>query len=105
MVKLSTLSDKAQAVLRTLCSNYRGSLRVKASFRCSVHYGLTKFIDDTKKELDELKAAKVILNYRIADEETDEDNDMCYFNVHSEMNLPIEQMAEIAQHSQTVFMP
>ena len=104
MNKFSVLSDKAQSVLKTLCSNYRGAMRVKASFRCSVHYGLEKFISDTQVPLDELKAAGIILSYQIADEETDDNTDLCYFNVFADMNLQIEEMAEICANSQTVFM-
>jgi|GEM_PF-866806 len=102
--KVSNLNEKEQSVLKTLCSNYRGSLRVKASFRCSVHFGLDKFISKTKQSLDALKKANIILSYCIADEDTDENTDMCYFNVHADMNLSLEEMAEISANSQTVFM-
>jgi len=103
MNKFFSLSEKAQSVLKTLCSNYRGSLRVKASFRCSVHFGLAKFIDQTKVSLDELKKANIILSYQITDEDTDDTTDMCYFNVLADMNLGLEEMAEISANSQTVF--
>ena len=104
MNKFSVLSEKAQSVLKTLCSNYRGSLRVKASFRCSIHFGLQKFIDQTTAQLNELKKANIILSYQISDEETDENTDICYFNVFADMNISLEEMAEISANSQTVFM-
>jgi len=104
MSKFSKLSEAAQSVLKTLCSNYRGALRVKASFRCSVHFGLAKFIKQVTSSLNELKKAKIILNHRIMDEETDESTDLCYFNVLADMNVSLEEMAEISANSQTVFM-
>ncbi len=104
MNKFSKLSEKAQSVLKTLCSNYRGTMRIQASFRCSVHYGLEKFMKDTQKPLDELKKARMISSYRIADEDTDADAELCYFNVCADMNLSVEEMAEISVNSQTVFM-
>jgi len=104
MNKFSVLSEKAQSVLKTLCSNYRGSLRVKAAFRCSVHFGLDKFVKQTKVQLEALKKANIILSYQITDEDTDESVDMCYFNVFADMNLSLEEMAEISANSQTVFM-
>jgi len=104
MNKFSVLSEKAQSVLKTLCSNYRGAPRVKAAFRCSVHFGLAKFLKKTTSQLDELKNANIILSYQITDEETDENADMCYFNVFADMNLSLEEMAEISANSQTVFM-
>jgi len=104
MNKFTALSEKAQSVLKTLCSNYRGSLRVKASFRCSVHFGLKKFIAQTRAPLDELKKSHIILNYQITDEETDDNTDLCYFNVLTDMNISLEEMAEISANSQTVFM-
>lgn len=105
MDKISKLSEKAKSILKTLCSNYRGNMRVKAAFRCSVHYGLDKFVADTKKQLDALKKAELILSYRFADEETDPDTELCYFNVHADLNLSVEDMAEISANSQTVFKP
>jgi predicted DNA-binding ArsR family transcriptional regulator len=79
-------------------------MRIQASFRCSMHYGLDKFIDDTKKPLNELKKARMISSYRIADEDTDQDTELCYFNVYADINLSVEEMAEISVNSQTVFM-
>jgi len=98
------ISDKALSVLKTLCSNYRGSMRVKANFRCSTHYGTNKFMQEVSSQLDELKKANAIAGYTIADEETDENSDIFYFDVHADMNLSIEEMAEVSINSQTVFM-
>ena len=104
MSKFSKLSEKSQSVLKTLCSNYRGSMRVKANFRCSSYYGLEKFLDETTESLDALKKAKLISSYSVSGEETDENTDMCYFDINADMNISIEEMAEISVNSQTVFM-
>ena len=98
------ISDKALSVLKTLCSNYRGSMRVKANFRCSTHYGTSKFLSEVTSQLDELKKVKAIAGYTIADEETDENTDLFYFNVFADMNLSLEEMAEVSINSQTVFV-
>ncbi len=103
MKRIDKLNEKAKSVLKTLCSNYRGSMQVRASFTCSYHYGLTKFIAETQKQLDKLIAADILLNARISDEDTDPDTELCYFTVNAELNLSIEDMAEIAANSQTIF--
>ncbi|MCL2061411.1 MAG: hypothetical protein FWH03_02155 [Firmicutes bacterium] len=105
MSNLLNVSPKAQSVLKTLCSNYRGSMRVKAQFRCSVHYGLKSFIAETGAYLSELKAAGLIASYRISEDEKDDEGDLCYFSVTADLNLSVEEMAEISANSQTIFQP
>lgn len=97
------LSYSAQSVLKTLCSNYREKTDVKASFRCSIYYGLSKFIKDIKKSLIELEKFGFVSSYRIGDEETDEETDMCYFNTYATLSISVEDMAEISVNSQTIF--
>ena len=104
MKKFDNLSEKAQSILLTLCSNFRSSFGVRAQFRCSVHYGLETFVKEVEEALRELKENKCIKSFRISDQETDEDTDMCYFNVNCDLNLSVEEMAEISSHSQTVFV-
>ena len=104
MNKFSKLSEKAQSVLKTLCSNYRGAMRIKAAFRCSTHYGTDKFLSEVTGQLDELRNNRMINSYQIADEDLDENADMFYFNVFADMNLSLEEMANISANSQTVFV-
>jgi len=103
MNTFATLSEKAQSVLKTLCSNYRGAMRIKAAFRCSTHHGTEKFLSEVTNQLDELKNAHVIASYQIADEDLDQNVDMFYFNVFADLNLSLEEMASISANSQTVF--
>ena len=98
------LSEKTQSILRTLCSNYRGDMRVTATFRCSVHYGLQKFTDDISRSLRQLKRAKLIQNFYIAAEEIDEETDQAYFDVTADLNMCVEDMAEVSVNSQTIFI-
>ena len=104
MNKFSKLSEKAQSVLKTLCSNYRGNMRVKANFRCSSHYGIEKFLEETENSVIELKKANMIQGYQVSEHELDENTDLCYFDITADMNLSLEEMAEISINSQTVFM-
>jgi len=103
MNTFATLSEKAQSVLKTLCSNYRGAMRIKAAFRCSTHHGTEKFLSEVTNQLDELKKAHVIASYQIVDEDLDQNVDMFYFNVFADLNLSLEEMASISANSQTVF--
>jgi len=100
---MNALSDEAQGVLRTLCSNYRGVMRVKAEFRCSTHHGLKRFRDEISKSMREIRRAKLVTTWRITDEEIDEDLERCYFLVHCSLNISVEDMAELSVNSQTVF--
>jgi len=101
--RMGALSYEAQNVLKTLCSNYRGVMRVKAEFRCSMHHGIKKFREEISKSMREIRRSKLITSWRITDEETDEDLEMCYFNVHCNLNISVEEMAELSVNSQTVF--
>ena len=98
------LSEKTQSILRTLCSNYRGDMRVKATFRCSVHYGVQKFMDEVSRSLRQLKRAKLIQSFYLSAEEIDEETDQAYFDVSADLNISVEEMAEVSINSQTVFI-
>lgn len=100
---MDVLSEESQSVLKTLCSNYRGVMRVKAEFRCSMHYGLDKFKKEVSANMREIRRAKLVTTWRINEEETDEDLEMCYFMVHCNLNLDVDDMAELSVNSQTVF--
>ncbi|MDR3021179.1 MAG: hypothetical protein LBU60_00665 [Clostridiales bacterium] len=102
-MRMDALSYEAQTVLRTLCSNYRGAMRVKAEFRCSIHHGLDKFKQETAKSMREIRRAKLVTSWRITDEYIDEEIDLCYFTVNANLNIQIEDMAELSVNSQTVF--
>jgi len=101
--RLNALSDDAQSVIKTLCSNYRGVMRVKAEFRCSTHHGMQKFREQIAKSMREIRKAKLIVTWRITDEEIDEDLEMCYFTVNCSLNISVDDMAELSVNSQTVF--
>jgi len=102
-MRMNALSSEAQNVLLTLCSNYRGAMRVKAEFRCSVFHGLDKFKKETSKHMREIRKAKLVTSWRITDEYIDDEIDLCYFTVNANLNLQIEDMAELSVNSQTVF--
>ena len=97
------LSEKTESVLRTLCSNYRGSSDVTAQFRCSTYYGAKKFSDEITLSLKELKKEKAITSFHLSDEDIDEENDLVYFDAKVSLNLSVEEMAEIAANSQTIY--
>jgi hypothetical protein len=100
---LDKLSERARSVLTTLCSNYRERMLVRANFRCSVYYGADKFQKEIERSLKAIKRAGFITSYRFADAETDPDTDLCYFDVYADMNMSVEEMAEVCVNSQTVF--
>jgi hypothetical protein len=102
-MRMDSLTYESQTVLRTLCSNYRGAMRVKAEFRCSVYHGLDKFKAETSKCMREIRRAKLVTSWRITDEYIDEEIDLCYFTVTANLNLQVEDMAELSVNSQTVF--
>jgi len=101
---INILSERTKGVLRTLCSNYRGNMRVKATFRCSTHYGAPKFTEEITRALKQLKRAKFIQNFYISGEETDEETDQYYFDVNADLSMAVEDMAELSVNSQTVFI-
>ncbi|MCL2862251.1 MAG: hypothetical protein FWE22_07575 [Firmicutes bacterium] len=100
---MKQISEKAESVLRTLCSNYRGSTDVAAQFRCSIYYGSKKFKKEINDNLKELKKAGAITSFHISGEDIDEENDLVYYDVKASMNLSVEEMAEVSQNSQTVY--
>ena len=100
---MKQVSEKAESVLRTLCSNYRGASDVFAQFRCSTFYGSKKFKKEISDSLKELKKAGAITSFHVSGEDLDEDNDLVYYVVKASMNLSVEEMAEVSQNSQTVY--
>jgi len=100
---MKPISEKAEGVLRTLCSNYRGSTDVLAQFRCSVFYGSKKFKKEINNDLKELKRAGAVTSFHISNEDIDEENDLVYYKVKASMNLSVEEMADVSQNSQTVY--
>ncbi|MCL2234125.1 MAG: hypothetical protein FWC11_02785 [Firmicutes bacterium] len=100
---MKSVSEKAESVLRTLCSNYRGTSDVVAQFRCSTYYGSKKFKKEINDDLKELKKAGAISSFHISSEDIDEDNDLVYYEVKASMNISVEEMAEVGANSQTVY--
>lgn len=101
--KLNNLNLDTLNILKTLCSNFRGNKNVTAEFRCSVYYGLKKFLREVEKSLTILEKENFILSFYIGEQEFDEDNDIYYINISANLNLSVEEMSEIAVNSQTVY--
>lgn len=103
-INYSKLDEKAQSVLRTLCSNYRGDMRVKAQFQCYTYYGIDKFTKEITKSLNALKKLKCVNSFSVGAEDIDEETEIAYFDIYADMAVEVEEMAEIAINSQTVFI-
>jgi len=107
MKKPRKLTAMAQSVLKTLCSNYRENMQITALFRAPRDSAKNKLQKDTEKALQQLRKLGYISSYRFVEDDSDEMDSDAYKNsfvVSVNMNLSVEEMAEISVNSQTVFM-